>query len=94
MERHLLMSEVPLHCNVEASATCRMQRRERASLVHSPATGASGPICPEAGLHIPRRAYLSRGGPIYPEAGLFIPRRTYLTQFLRLSSSPHPPSRA
>jgi len=29
-----------------------------------------GPVCPEAGLFVPRRAYLSRGGPIGPEAGL------------------------
>jgi len=37
-------------------------------------------LYPEAGLSIPRRAYLSRGGPIYPEAGLFIPRRAYLSR--------------
>jgi len=30
-----------------------------------------GPTCPEAGLSVPRRAYLSRGGPIRPEAGYY-----------------------
>ena len=28
----------------------------------------SGPVSPEAGLSIPRRAYLSRSGPVSPEA--------------------------
>ena len=44
-----------------------------------------GPICPEAGLSVPRRvyvpwrAYLSRGGPFCPEAGLSAPRRACLS---------------
>ena len=39
------------------------------------------PVCPEAGLSVPRRAYPSRGGPIRPEAGLSVPRRAYLTHY-------------
>ena len=34
-------------------------------------------FCPEAGLSVLRRAYLSRGGPIRLEAGLSIPRRAF-----------------
>jgi len=61
-----------------------------------------GPIYPEVGMYVPRRAYLSRGGPIcpklslsrggpiYPEAGLSIPRRPFLSVPRR--SCPHVPT--
>ena len=39
-----------------------------------------GPFCPEAGLSVPRRAFLPQGGPVCPEAGLSVPRRASLSQ--------------
>ncbi|KAJ1476499.1 hypothetical protein T484DRAFT_1907830, partial [Baffinella frigidus] len=39
-----------------------------------------GPVCPEAGLFVPRRACRSRGGLVCPEAGLSVPRRAYLSR--------------
>ena len=39
-----------------------------------------GPICPEAGQYVPRRAYISRGGHACPEVSLSVPRRAYLSQ--------------
>ena len=37
-----------------------------------------GPIRPEGGASVSRRAYLSRGLPILPKAGLSVQRRAYL----------------
>ena len=80
----VLMSEVHLSAHepirtVPALKTIRF--KPGVQMLCTCRTLSSMRICPEAGLYVPRRAFLSRGGPICPEAGLPVPKRDYPTRF-------------